>query len=46
MITQGNPGYTLGFVNPGYTLGFEPYDSKWKADKIINGRFHMKEYSG
>ena len=24
MITQGNPGYTLGFDNPGYTLGFEP----------------------
>ena len=24
VITQGNPGYTLGFDNPGYTLGFEP----------------------
>jgi len=46
MITQGNPGYTLEFDNPGYTLGFEPYDSKWKADKIINGGLHMKEYSG
>ena len=23
MITQGNPGYTLGFDTPRYTLGFD-----------------------
>ena len=28
-----------------YPIGFEFSDNQWKADKIINGGFHMKDYS-
>jgi len=28
------------------TLGFEFSDNQGKADKIINGGFHVKDYSG
>ena len=28
------------------TLGFEFSDNQWKADEIVKGGFHMRDYSG